>query len=323
MAEDILSQEEVDALLRGVSNEAEPAPGEAPAPRDGIRPYDIGRQERIVRGRMPALEQVNERFARLLRVALSDFSRRNTEIAAGPVRVMKYAELVRNLVLPTNLNLVRLKPLRGMALMVLEPTLVFQMVDQLFGGQGKLTRVEGREFTPTEMRIIRRMLELVFDCYRRAWEPLFALECEYVRSELNTQFVSIAMPAEIVVVSSFSIDQGSGNGDFHVCMPYAMLEPIREVIYNAVQADRGEGDSRWMAMLTRHVHDAQVELSANLTSTAVTLRQLLTLQVGDVIAVDLEPSITADVDGVPVMRCSYGVVDGQYALKVERPVGGA
>jgi flagellar motor switch protein FliM len=321
MAEDILSQEEVDALLRGVSTETE-APAEPAAAVDGIRPYAIGRQERIVRGRMPALEQVNERFARLLRAALSDFSHRNTEVTAGPVRVLKYAEFTRNLVVPTNLNLIRVKPLRGMAMMVLEPALVFQLVDQLFGGQGKLARVEGREFTATEMRIIRRLLEAVFDCYRRAWEPVLALECEYVRSELNTQFVSMATPSEMVVVTSFSVDQGSGNADFHVCMPYAMLEPIRAALYHVVQTDRGESDSRWMATLTRHVHDAQVELTANLTTTAVTLRQLLTLQPGDVIALDLAPSITADVDGVAVMRCSYGVVDGHYALKVERPVGG-
>jgi flagellar motor switch protein FliM len=319
MAEDILSQEEVDALLRGVTGEAEAAPGEDS--EGGIRPYDIGRQERIVRGRMPTLELINERFARLLRIALFNFSRRSAEISVGPVRVMKYAEFVRNLVVPTNLNLVQIKPLRGMGLMVLEPTLVFQTVDQLFGGHGKFhTRVEGRDFTATEMRIVHRLLEIVFDCYRRAWEPVFPLECEYVRSEMNTQFANIATPTEVVVATSFSIDQGSGSGDFHVCMPYAMLEPIRNVIYDTVQADRSEADNRWMALLTAHLYGAEVELTANLATTAVTLRQLMSLQPGDVIAVELEPTVTADVDGVPVMRCSYGVSDGKYALKVERPL---
>jgi flagellar motor switch protein FliM len=318
MAEDILSQEEVDALLRGVSTEAEAETASGQPPQGGIRTYDIGRQERIVRGRMPTLELINERFARAMRIALFNFTRRNTEIVVGPLRVLKYSEFVRNLVVPTNLNLVQLKPLRGTALMVLEPGLVFQMVDQLFGGQGKSMRVEGREFTPTEMRIIRRMLEMVFDCYQRAWEPVFTLECEYVRSELNTQFVSIALPNEVVVITSFSIDQGSGSADFHLCMPYAMLEPIRDVIYSTVQADRSDADSRWVDMLTRHVHDTEVELTVNLASTDVTLRQLLTLQAGDVIALDLDSVVTADVDGVPVMRCSYGVVEGKYALKVER-----
>jgi flagellar motor switch protein FliM len=318
MAEDILSQEEVDALLRGVSTEAEAETASGEPPQGGIRTYDIGRQERIVRGRMPTLELINERFARALRITMFNFTRKNTEIVVGPLRVLKYSEFVRNLVVPTNLNLVQLKPLRGTALMVLEPGLVFQMVDQLFGGQGKSMRVEGREFTPTEMRIIRRVLEMVFDCYQRAWEPVFKLECEYVRSELNTQFVSIALPNEVVVITSFSIDQGSGSADFHLCMPYAMLEPIRDVIYSTVQADRSDADSRWVDMLTRHVHDTEVELTVNLASTDVTLRQLLTLQAGDVIALDLDSVVTADVDGVPVMRCSYGVVEGKYALKVER-----
>jgi flagellar motor switch protein FliM len=320
MAEDILSQEEVDALLRGVSGEAEAPAAETAG--GGVRAYDIGRQERIVRGRMPTLELVNERFARLLRIGLFNFTRKATEVSVGPVRVLKYSEFVRNLVVPTNLNLVQIKPLRGTGLMVLEPTLVFQLVDQLFGGQGKLhTRVEGRDFTATEMRIIRRMLDIVFDCYRRAWEPVFPLECEYVRSEMNTQFANIATPTEVVVATSFSIDQGSGSADFHVCMPYAMLEPIRNVLYDTVQADRSEADNRWMALLTAHVYSAQIELTANLASASIPLRQLVTLQAGDVVAIELEPTITADVDGVPLMRCSYGVVNGKYALKVERPPG--
>jgi flagellar motor switch protein FliM len=320
MAEDILSQEEVNALLRGVAGEAE-APA-AEAADGGVRPYDIGRQERIVRGRMPTLELVNERFARLLRIGLFNFTRRATEVSVGPVRVLKYSEFVRNLVVPTNLNLVQIKPLRGTALMVLEPALVFQLVDQLFGGQGKLhTRVEGRDFTPTEMRIIRRTLDIVFDCYRRAWEPVFPLECEYVRSEMNTQFAKIATPTDVVVVTSFGIDQGAGSADFHLCMPYAMLEPLRNVLYDTVQADRSEADKRWLTLLTAHVYSAEVELTANLASASIPLRQLVTLQAGDVVALELEPTITAEVDGVPLVRCSYGVVNGKYALKVERPPG--
>jgi flagellar motor switch protein FliM len=322
MADDILSQEEVDALLRGVSGESDAMSGAQP-PQAGIRPYDIGRQERIVRGRMPMLERVNDQFARLLRNALSDFARRNIEVTAGPVCVLKYSEFVRNLVLPANLNLVQVKPLRGMGLMVLESTLVAQLVDWMFGGQAKFPAcIEGRDFTPTEMRIIRRVLDIVFGCYRGAWEPVFPVECEHVRAETNPQFASIASPAELVVVTTFGINPGSGSADFHVCMPYAMLEPIRGVLYGSVQADRSVADNRWAALLASHVYGTQVELTANLATTDVTLRQLLTLQAGDVIALDLEPSIAAAVDGVPVMRCSYGVVDGKYALKVEQPVGG-
>ena len=317
MADDILSQEEVDALLRGVSGEVdEPAPVED---TKAVRPYDIGRQERIVRGRMPTLELVNERFARLLRVGLYNFMRKSAEIAVGPVRVMKYSEFVRNLVVPTNLNLVHVKPLRGTALMVFEPTLVFQIVDHLFGGDGRYhTRVEGRDFTPTEMRIIQRMLQVVFDEYQKAWKTIYELEFEYVRSEMNTQFANIATPTEVVVATSFSIDLGSGSADFHVCMPYAMLEPIRNVIYSAIQADRSEADSRWLALLSQEVYGAEVELVANLAHAQVSIGQLMALQPGDVISLDLPDVVRAEVDGLPVLECRYGVMNGQYALKVEK-----
>jgi flagellar motor switch protein FliM len=317
VADDILSQEEVDALLRGVSGEVdEPAPVED---TKAVRPYDIGRQERIVRGRMPTLELVNERFARLLRVGLYNFMRKSAEISVGPVRVMKYSEFVRNLVVPTNLNLVHVKPLRGTALMVFEPTLVFQVVDSLFGGDGRYhTRVEGRDFTPTEMRIIQRMLQVVFDEYQKAWKTIYELEFEYLRSEMNTQFANIATPTEVVVATSFSIDLGSGSADFHVCMPYAMLEPIRNVIYSAIQADRSDADSRWLALLSQQVYGAEVELVANLAHAQVSVGQLMALQSGDVISLDLPDVVRAGIDGLPVLECRYGVMNGQYALKVEK-----
>ena len=321
MAEDILSQEEVDALLRGVSGEVEESAQAEPVA--GVRAYDIGRQERIVRGRMPTLELINERFARLLRAGLFDFMRKNAEISVGPVRALKYSEFVRTLVVPTNLNLVQIKPLRGHALMVFEPALVSQVVEQLFGGAGRFhARVEGRDFTPTEMRVIQRMLQVVFEQYQRAWQPVFALTFEYIRSETNTQFATIATPAEVVVATSFSIDLGGTSGDFHVCIPYAMLEPIRNIIHSSIQADRSGQNDRWTSLLSAQVYRTDVELKVNLAQAEVTVRQLLGLRPGDVIAVDLPEMLVAEVDGVPVLEGGYGVVHGQYALKVERLVGG-
>jgi flagellar motor switch protein FliM len=317
MAEDILSQEEVDALLRGVTGEPEEAP--QAASERGVHAYDIGRQERIVRGRMPTLELINERFARLFRIGLFNFMRKNAEISVGPVRVVKYAEFIRNLVVPTNLNLVLAKPLRGTALMVIEPALVFQVVDHLFGGSGRIhTRVEGRDFTPTEMRTIQRLLQVIFAEYQRAWEPVFPLTFEYVRSEMNTQFANIATPSEVVVATSFGVDLGNGSGEFHVCMPYAMLEPIRKLIYSSVQADRNEADDRWLALLTAQVYGADVQVEAALAHATLKVKELLQLQRGDVISLDLPDVVVASVKGVPLLECRYGVVNGHYALKVER-----
>jgi flagellar motor switch protein FliM len=318
MAEDILSQDEVDALLRGVSGDTEEAPSDHDA-ADGVRPYDIGRQERIVRGRMPTLELINERFARLLRISLYSFLRRSPEISVGPVRVIKYSDFTRNLPVPTNLNLVHAKPLRGTALFVLDPNLVFQIIDCLFGGSGKIhTRVEGRDFTATELRIIQNVLKLAFADLEKSWQPVHPLHFEYVRSEMNTQFANIATPTEVVVVCTFTIDLGSGGGEFNVCMPYAMLEPLRDVIYSGMQADRSESDARWITMLTRQIQDAEVDLVANLGTATVTLRDLMQLEVGDVIGLNMPDTVVADVDGIPVLDCSYGVTDGRYALKVNR-----
>lgn len=323
MADDILSQDEVDALLKGVTGEADEGRSEAEEV-GGVRPYNIAKQERIVRGRMPTLEIINERFARLFRIGLFNFMRRTAEISVGPVRVMKYSEFIRNLIVPTNLNLVHVKPLRGTALFIFDPNLVFLVVDNLFGGDGRFhMRVEGRDFTPTEQRIIQRMLEVVFAEYKKSWEAIYPVDFEYVRSEMNTQFANIATPSEVVVTTTFSIELGAGGGDFHVCMPYAMIEPIRDLLYSSMQGERLEVDERWAKLLTKQVQVAEVDLIANLGKAPVTLGQVLNMKVGDVISLEIPEAIVAEVDGVPVLECKYGVLNGQYALKVNKILAGA
>lgn len=322
MADDILSQEEVDALLRGVTGEEDTSDEQGDA--SAVRNYDIGRQERIVRGRMPTLEIINERFARNLRVGLFNFMRRSAEISVGPVRVLKYSEFIRNLVVPTNLNLIHMKPLRGTALFIFDPDFVFLVVDNLFGSDGRYhVRVEGRDFTPTEQRIIRRLLQVVFDEYQKSWEPVYKVDFEYVRSEMNTQFANIATPTEVVVAVTFKIELGAGGGDFHVCFPYAMIEPIRDMLYSSMQADRMEADNRWVKLLSKQVQTAEVDLVANLGQAPVTLGEILDLKIGDVISLEIPEAIVAEVDGVPIFECRYGIKNGQYALRVNKVLAGA
>jgi len=315
MSQDFLSQEEVDALLKGVSGEADEVK-EVVDPK-GVRPYNLATQERIVRGRMPTLEMINERFARQLRLGLFNFMRRTAEISVGPIRIIKYNEFIRNLVVPTNLNMVQAKPLRGTALFIFDPNLVFLVVDNLFGGDGRFhTRVEGRDFTETEQRIIQRLLGVVFEEYEKSWKPVYELKFEYLRAEMNTQFANIATPNEVVVVTTFNIEFGTNSGEFHICMPYAMIEPVRDLLYSSMQGDRLEVDKRWLRLLAQQVQAAEVELTATLGHTAVTFNQILKLKAGDIIPLDIAENITAAVDGVPVMECRYGHFNGQYALKV-------
>ncbi len=321
MAGDFLSQDEVDALLKGVTGESDDPAGEE-TDDNSIRSYNLGTQERIVRGRMPTLELVNERFARYLRIGLFNYMHRNAEISVGPIRVQKYSEFIRNLVVPTNLNLVAAKPLRGTSLFVFDPNLVFLVVDNMFGGDGRFhTRVEGRDFTATEQRIIQGLLGVVFGEYSKAWKPVFGITFEYIRSEMNSQFANIATPSEIVVSTSFTLEFGGATADMHICFPYSMLEPIRDLLYSTMQSDQLSTDKRWIGTLRKQLQGAEVEIVANLGTGQVSLRDILKLKVGDVIPITIPPLIEATVDHTQLMECSYGQQNGQYALRVERFIG--
>ncbi|GJL74396.1 MAG TPA: flagellar motor switch protein FliM [Nitrosomonas sp.] len=315
MAEDFLSQDEVDALLKSANGEQDEENQEEN--ESGVRSYNLATQERIVRGRMPTYEIINERFARQLRIGLFNFMRRSVDIAVGPVKVIKFSEFVRNLVVPTNLNMIHMKPLRGTALMVFEPDLIYLIVDNLFGGDGRYhSRVEGRDFTETEQRIIKRLLNVVFEEFEKAWKPVYSVHFEYIRSEMNPQFASIATPNEVVVCVSFELDLGGSGGEFHICIPYSMVEPIRDVLYSTLQGEHMEVDKRWVRSLSKQIQGAEVELIANLGQAKVTFEQILSMQVGDVIPVNIPETVTAQVDNVPVMECRYGIINGQYALRV-------
>jgi flagellar motor switch protein FliM len=316
MSQEFLSQDEVDSLLRGVTGETDDA-NQDTAPKDGVRPYNMATQERIVRGRMPTMEIINERFARLLRIALYNFIHRSAEVSVGPVRVLKFSEFNRNLPVPANLNLVQVKPLRGNSLFIFDPNLVFLVVDSLFGGDGRFhTRVEGREFTQTEHRIIQQLLKVVFETYGKSWEAVFKLDFEFVRSEVNPQFANIATPNEVVVVTTFEIEFNGVGGSLHICMPYSMIEPIRELLYSTMQGDHVVADKRWLHMLSKQIQAAEIELTAVLGQASTTVDQVLKMKTGDFIPLEVPANVIANVSGVPVMECKYGVFNNQYALKV-------
>ncbi len=318
MATDFLSQDEVDALLKGVTGESD-EPEATDEGEGGIRTYNLGTQERIVRGRMPTLELINERFARYLRIGLFNYMHRTTEISVGPIRVQKYSEFIRNLVVPTNLNLVAAKPLRGTSLFVFDPNLVFLVVDNMFGGDGRFhTRVEGRDFTGTEQRIIQGLLNVVFTEYSRSWKPVYSISFDYIRSEMNSQFANIATPSEIVISTTFTLEFGGSAADMHICFPYSMVEPIRDLLYSAMQSDQLSTDQRWILMLRKQLKDAEVEIRANLATTSITLGEILELKAGDIIPINIPERIIASVDDIPLLEATYGQQGGQYALKIEK-----
>lgn len=317
MAEKFLSQNEVDALLEGVEGGQD---ADTPmAEVEGVRDYNLATQERIVRGHMPTLETINEQFTRLLRIELLNFLRRKVEVSFSPVRTAKYSDFIRGLAAPTNLNLIAMKPLHGTALMVFDPALVFLLVDNLFGGDGRFhTPIEGREFTQTEQRIIQRILNIALEAYSTSWKPVHPIAFEYIRSETNTEFVNIATASEVVMVTTFNVALGPASGEIHFCMPYAMIEPIREILTAKLQGEASSTDKRWVKRMTQQVQAAEVEIVADLAKTDIPLGDVLNMKVGDVIPLNIDEAVEAKVDGVPVMLCKYGLFNGQYALRVEK-----
>ncbi len=316
MSMDLLSQEEIDALLHGVDSGAvdvEDAPPEA----NEARSYDFASQDRIVRGRLPTLEMINERFARTWRIGLFNLLRRSADLSVRGVDLMRFGEYMHSLQVPNNLNMVKMKPLRGTALVVFEPRLVFTVVDNFFGGNGKYhTRIEGREFTPTEMRVIQLLLKQTFADLVEAWAPVMPVEFEYLNSEVNPHFANIISPRAYIVVSRFHVELEGGGGEFHVSIPYSMLEPIREQLDAGVQSDRGERDESWTRAMREQLQDAQVELSSSLAQRQITLRQLSQLKVGDVIPIDLPGSVVLNVEQTPLFSGEFGTHNGRNAIKV-------
>ena len=315
MSTDLLSQDEIDALLHGVDSgavdvEPPPAPGEA-------RPYDFSSQERIIRGRLPTLEMINERFARSWRIGLFNLLRRSADLSVRGIDMIRFGEYMHSLQVPTNINLVKMKPLRGTGIVMFEPRLVFTVVDNFFGGNGKYhTRIEGREFTPTEMRVIQLLLKQTFADFTEAWAPVMHLEFEYMNSEVNPHFANIISPREYIVVCRFHVELEGGGGELHLAMPWSMLEPIREQLDTGVQSDRVEKDENWTNALHGQLQDVAVEIRSTLATRQISLRELSKLKVGDVIPIDLKPEIPVHVEHLPLFTGEFGVHNGKNAVKI-------
>ena len=323
MNQQILSQEEVDALLQGITGESQKLEPEA-AQTGAVRDYKLADQERIVRGRMPTMEIINERFARKIRVGLFNLIRRSPEVSISGTKVQKFSAFLREIVVPTNFNVVQVKPLRGAGLIVCDPSIIFAVIDALFGGNGKFhTRIEGRDFSPTELRVIMRLVEVITTEMCKAWRSIYPIELEYQRSEMQPQFANIATPSEIVVSTAFSLEIGETSGSIHICIPYATLEPIRDILYSTIQGDAGEPDRRWVNLLQTQIQSADVQLVAELATAPATVEQLLSFKPGDFIELDLEKIIPVKIDGVPIFDCHYGTSNGHYSIKIYQLLTGA
>jgi flagellar motor switch protein FliM len=318
--QEVLSPEEVEALVRRVDAGGI---GAAPPPNGEVLPYDFNSQVHLSRGRMPTLERINERFGQLFRKSLFTLLRRSPEVTIAPLQLKKFGDYVNSLATPTSLNLVRISPLRGTGLVILDPKLVFALVDNFFGGNGRISKIDNREFTGTEIRVIHMVLKHVFADIREAWGNIAPIEMEYLSSETNPHFASVVGATEIVVITSAHIALDAGGGDLHITMPYSMLEPLREVLDSGKHADQGHTDERWATLLRDEIEDAEVQLTASLGNCTVTVSELVDLKPGDILPCDFSGSACVRAEDIPLFRGSFGVSRGLQSVKYESRVARA
>ena len=319
--QDLLSQDEIDALLHGVDD------GDVETESDedvgDIKNYDLTSQDRIVRGRMPTLEMINERFARYTRISMFNLLRRTADVSVGGIQIQKFGEYVHTLYVPTSLNMVKFRPLRGTALIILDAKLVFKLVDNFFGGDGRHAKIEGREFTPTELRVVQMVLEQAFIDLKEAWRAVMDIDFEFINSEVNPSMANIVSPSEVVVVSTLHVELDGGGGELHITMPYSMVEPIREVLDAGLQTDTDERDDRWVNSLKEDVMDAKVHLECDIARRDINLREIVDLKDGDILPISMPEFYTVSANGVPVFNAMLGQSNDKLALKlldfVDRP----
>lgn len=315
----ILAQDEVDALLRGLSGGEIEAENEI-ADDSGIVSFDLANQDRIIRGRMPVLEIINDRFARLCTNALSNAVRKRVELNPISIDMAKFGDFMRSLPVPTSINIFKMDPLRGSALLIVDARLVFALVENFFGGQGSQPKIEGREFTRIEQAIVERVVKIVLDKMQESWEPVHSVRLELLRSEINPQFAAIVPPSDVVVVITFEVELETAIGSFIMCLPYATIEPIRSKLHASFQTERLEVDHAWVGRLKERLLETPVELKVRFGETHITGNQLMRLQEGDVILLntDTDALLEVTVAGVPKYWAVSGTVKGSKAIQIIR-----
>ena len=317
--EKILSQDEVDALLRGLSDGKIEGEGAVEEDQDGIHAYDLTSQDRIIRGRMPTLEIINDRFARIHRITLSGSLRRVVDLTATQTEMIKFGEFIRTLPVPTSLHVLKMEPLRGHALLVVESRLIFNLVDCFFGGTGKSSfKIEGRDFTSIEHRVIHKVVQATLKDLDQAWRPVIAVNFQFVRSEVNPQFATIVPPSDIVIVIHFELELDRLIGKMILCLPYSTIEPIRSKLYASYQSDQMEVDVEWIERMRKRLHEVEVDILIELGKSMVKGHDLLHLEPGDVLMLnqDMNEPLIVKVQGVPKFKAFAGVSRGNMAFQI-------
>ncbi len=315
----ILEQDEVDALLRGLSGGDVETETELPEDDTGVVSFDLANQDRIIRGRMPVLEIVNDRFARLATNALANIMRKRVDINPISIDMSKFGDFMRSLPVPTSISIFKMEPLRGNAILVVDSRLVFALVESFFGGAGSQPKVEGRDFTPIEQAIVDRVVKIALASMEESWKPVHEVHIEMIRSEVNPQFAAIVPPSDVVIVITFEVELENAIGSLICCLPYATMEPIRGKLHASFQSERLEVDHVWINRLKERLMETSVEMVVRMGNTAITGRQLLNMEIGDILLLDTDEDalIEAEIEGVKKFYGTPGRLKGNKSFKIK------
>jgi len=317
----VLSQTEVDALLSAVSDNRVDSDeiGGDDQMRSGVVQYDLANQDRIIRGRMPTLDIIHDRFIRLFRVTLSNALRKMANLSVNSTGPLKFSEFMNSLPLPSCLNILRLDPLRGAAVMVIESKLLYALVDSFFGGNDvPYTKIEGKDFTQIEIKIARRIVLSAIDDYEKAWEPVYPLKVGYSRTEINPQFVAVVPPSDVVIATTFDVELEKVSGTIKIVIPYATLEPIKSKLSVGFQSEQLEVDFIWINRIKEQIMGTSANVLVKLGEADIAMRDLMELQPGDIIQLNTDATLPLDilVEGIPKFKGIPGLLKGNRALKI-------
>ena len=328
----VLSQSEVDALLAAVS-EGELASGGDEKASGGnstiqddrvVVVYDLTSQDRIIRGRLPQLDVIYEKFMRAFRVSLSGALRKIAALNHASTDFLKFGEFINTLPMPTCMSVLRFNALRGSALLVIESKLAYALVDSFFGGDDRpYTKIEGKDFTPIELSIVKKVVELAIDDLEAAWASVERIDASFVRTEVNPQFVGIVPPTDVVIASTFDVELENANGTITLVIPYATIEPIKQKLSSGFQVESDQTDKKmWTAVLQEQLMETEVDVEVDLGETHITLKELMGLKIGDVISLNQEAGGEFDVqiEGARKFKGYYGVSHGSVAMQVTRKI---
>ncbi|MCK4486864.1 MAG: flagellar motor switch protein FliM [Desulfobacterales bacterium] len=317
----ILSQDEVDSLLKGLTEGEVAAETDTPTSSDDVIRYDFTGQDRIIDTRMPAFDMINGRFCVGFATSLSVLIRKMVDVSVDSVGMVNFEKFHQSLPVPTSLHIFRMEPLKGHAILVLESRLAFNLIECYFGGKASEdVKIEGREYTAIENGMIQNVVRVYLEDLAQAWRPVHEISMSYVRSEMNPQFAGIALPNDLVTVTGFNVELDGVPGLLKLCIPYSTIEPIRDKLRSGFQGDELEMDIGWKERLQEGIKDIMVEVRAELATGRITGHQLLGLKVGDVIQLeqDVKECLVAKVEGVPKLKGRAGVTRGNKAIRIEQ-----